>query len=123
VLPTAVVAQAAICDLVAGAGQRLGDGAVVDLLGAGPDTAGPVYALASPVALLPLGVPLLVVTGQDDGVVPSSQSVGFGSASRLAGDDVTLEVLPGEGHFGHLDPSSRSWAVALAWIERQARAA
>jgi acetyl esterase/lipase len=125
VRPRAVIAQAAVCDLVAGARQGLGDGAVVDLMGAppdGPGSGGPgsgaaaAYALASPSALLPLGVRILLVTGADDTVVPPAQSEDFAAAARAAGDDVRLEIVPGEGHFGHLDPRSRSWHAALSWL-------
>jgi acetyl esterase/lipase len=118
VRPTAVVAQAAICDLVTGAGAGLGNGAIVDLMGAGPGALPEQYALASPTALLPLGVPVLLVHGLDDDTVPSAQSVAFAAAARAAGDDVTLALLPSEGHFGHLDPSSPSWAALRSWLDR-----
>jgi acetyl esterase/lipase len=124
VRPSAVIAQAAICDLVAGARQGLGAGAIVDLLGAHPaatDAAADRYALASPAALLPLGVPVLLVTGAQDDTVPVRQSVAFAAAAARAGDDVTLEIVPGEGHFGHLDPGSDSWSLARAWLDRIAQ--
>jgi acetyl esterase/lipase len=114
VRPRFVVAQAAICDLVAGVRGALGAGAIEDLMGAGPDDA--VYALASPAARVPLGVPVLLVTGADDDTVPPVQSTAFAVAARAAGDDVTLAVLPGEGHFGHLDPASASWAAVRRWL-------
>jgi acetyl esterase/lipase len=117
VSPSAVIAQAAICDLDAGARQALGAGAIVDLMGAHPDAAPDRYALASPAALLPLGVPVLLVTGAGDDTVPVQQSAAFAAAAGRAGDDVRLEIVPGEGHFGHLDPGSASWAVALAWLD------
>lgn len=118
VRPAAVVAQAAICDLVTGAGAGLGAGAIVELMGAGPDALPEPYALASASALLPLGVPLLLVHGLDDDTVPSAQSVAFAAAARAAGDVVTLDLLPGEGHFGHLDPASPSWAAVRVWLDR-----
>jgi pimeloyl-ACP methyl ester carboxylesterase len=117
-----VIAQAAVCDLVAGAAHGLGRGAVPDLMGAGPQAAPEAYALASPSALLPLGVATLLVTGADDDQVPPAQSRAFASSARAAGDEVRLEVVAGEGHYGHLDPASRSWRVARSWLDdRSAR--
>jgi acetyl esterase/lipase len=116
VRPGLVVAQAAVCDLVAGARQGLGAGAVVDLMGASPSADPAAYALASPAALLPVGAPILLVTGADDDVVPPAQSRDFARAARAAGDDVTLEVVPDQGHFGHLDPSSAAFGIARSWL-------
>jgi acetyl esterase/lipase len=117
VSPSAVIAQAAIGDLDAGAREGLGAGAIVDLIGGHPDAVPERYALASPSALLPLGVPVLLVTGAGDDTVPVQQSVAFAAASGRAGDHVRLEIVPAEGHFGHLDPGSACWAVARTWLD------
>jgi pimeloyl-ACP methyl ester carboxylesterase len=95
----------------------VGDGAVVDLLRATPDDDPQRYALTSPVALVPLGVPVLVITGDDDESVPWQLSASWTDVARAAGDDVTLHVEPGEGHMGHVDPASRVWAVARDWLD------
>ena len=116
VRPGAVVAQSAVCDLVTAVAQRLGDGAVEAYLGATPDGDPAAYVLASPAAFLPIGVPLLLVTGADDDVVPPVQSVAMADAARAAGDDVTLAVVPGEGHYGPLDPESTGWRLARSWL-------
>jgi acetyl esterase/lipase len=120
--PSAVVAQAAVTDLAAAARGRIGDDAVRGLLGAGPDDDPELYALTSPVELLPLGVPLLLVTGDADDRVPPEQSASAARAARAAGDEVTLAVVPGEGHSEHLDPSSGVWSVAAAWLDDRMRA-
>lgn len=120
--PAAVIAQAAICDLARGARQGLGGGAVEAMMGGGPAAATEAYALASPAALLPLGLPVLLVTGDEDEVVPPVQARDFATLARAAGDDVTLEIVAGEGHFGHLDPRSASWGAARSWLRaRSAR--
>ncbi|HEY6798100.1 MAG TPA: alpha/beta hydrolase [Kineosporiaceae bacterium] len=116
VRPGAVVAQAAVCDLVAGVQDGLGGGAIEAMMGALPGEDPAAYALASPVALLPLGVPGLLVTGEYDAVVPVAQSRSYAAAARAAGDPVTVEVIPGEGHFAHLDPTSVSWQVVRSWL-------
>ena len=117
VRPVAAVAQAGVVDLVTAARDGVGNGAVVDVLGGTPDARPVRYALTSPMALVPLGVPVLLVTGDADDTVPSSLSASWAAAARAAGDDVTLHVEPGEGHMGHVDPASRVWAVARQWLD------
>jgi acetyl esterase/lipase len=117
VRPVAVCAQAGVLDLVAGARERLGDGAVTDLLGATPDAGPERYATTSPAALVPSGVPVLALTGADDDVVPPRQSQSFVTAAERAGDDARLHVVPGEGHMEHLDPRSACWRAARAWLD------
>lgn len=119
--PAAVIAQAAVCDLVSGAREGLGEGAVRDLMGGTPEDLPREYGRACPAALLPLGVPIALVTGDADDTVPATQSVRFADAARAAGDDVTLVVLPGEGHYGHLDPWSPAWRVARDLLEGSPR--
>ena len=117
VRPVAAVSQSGVNDLAAGARAGLGGGAVVSLLGTGPDDdPHDIYRLASPAELAPIGVPTLAVTGEDDGLVPPAQSTSYAEAARAAGDDVTLEVVPGEDHFAHLDPSSRCWELTRTWL-------
>ena len=114
---TAVATQAGVNDLSAGSRDRLGGGAVDSVVGGSPRALGERYALVDPSRLLPLGIPVLVVTGADDDVVPVSQSRNFAAAAREAGDDVRLEVLPGEGHFDQLDPRSGSWRSVRSWLD------
>ncbi len=112
-----VVAQAAVADLVAGERQGLGGGAVASLLGGSAAAVPERYAAADPVQLLPLGVPVLAVTGEDDAVVPVSQSRRYAAAAGAAGDDVDLVVVPGEDHLAHLDPASACWVAARGWLD------
>jgi acetyl esterase/lipase len=116
--PAAVVAQAAVADLAVAADERYGRGAVIDLMnGAGPRDNPLAYAVANPVALLPLGVPTLVVTGDADDAVPHAASLAYADAARAAGDDVTLHVEPGADHFVHLLPSTPVWRLTRGWLE------
>jgi acetyl esterase/lipase len=121
VRPVAAVAQAGLVDLVTAAREGVGDGAVVDVLGATPDAEPGRYTLTSPVALVPLGIPVLLVTGDADDTVPPALSASWAAAARAAGDDVTLHVEPGEGHMGHVDPASRMWAVARSFLDDRMR--
>ncbi|MGH8908329.1 MAG: alpha/beta hydrolase family protein [Egibacteraceae bacterium] len=72
------------------------------------------FALASPIARLPLGIPQLLVHGDADRHVPISQSRAYASAAQAAGDVAELVEFPGMGHFEPLDPDHPSWqAVAV----------
>jgi acetyl esterase/lipase len=116
--PDAVVAQAGVCDLVTAARERYGAGAVLDLMGgAGPGDNPLAYATADPTALLPLGVPVLVVTGDADDAVPHTASLAFAAAAGAAGDDVTLHVEPGADHFAHLLPDTPVWRTTREWMQ------
>lgn len=101
-----IVGQAAVCDLVEGSRLGLGQG-VVDKF------AGAALAEASPITHAPLDVPVLLVHGTEDDMVPASMSEAF--AAR--GGDVTLDLRAGEGHMEHIDPASGAWRSAVAWIE------
>ncbi len=112
---TAVVLQAGVLDLARAAAQRLGDGAVLDLLGGGPDEVPERYAGADPVRLLPTGAAVLCVHGATDDVVPVEQSERYAAAAAAAGDRVELRVVPGD-HMAMIDPASLAWATARRWL-------
>ena len=114
---SAVATQAGVNDLAAGSRDRLSEGAVDSVVGGSPGAFAQRYALVDPSQLLPLRMPVLVVTGAEDSTVPVSQSRDFAAAAREAGDDVRLEVIPGEGHFDQLDPRSGSWRAVRCWLD------
>lgn len=113
---THVVAQAGVSDLREAARQGLSGNAAVELLGGGPEERSGRYEHASPLERVPLGVPQLLVHGEEDGIVPLSMSLRYHDAALAAGDPVYLVVLPATGHFEHLDPSSDAWAAVRTWL-------
>lgn len=115
VTPCLAVGQAPVADLVAG--QDLGDGAVRDLLGGSPEDVPDRYATADPAQLVGHGVPVLLVHGEDDQVVPLDQSRRYASAAEVAGDEVDLVALPGD-HFAVVDPTDPLWQTVLDAVER-----
>ena len=115
-LVRAAAAQAGVSDLAAAFRLGLSGGVVGELLGGQPESRAADYALASPFERLPLGVPQLLVHGEDDAIVPVSMSREYERAARAAGDDVELVALPGVGHFEHLDPASEAWRAVLRWL-------
>jgi pimeloyl-ACP methyl ester carboxylesterase len=110
------VAQAGVVDLWAAERLRLSASVVGELLRGAPAEPPARYAAASPRELLPLGVPQLLVHGARDDIVPVSMSRAYAEAAREAGDDVSLEVLDEDGHFEHLDPTTRAWALTRDWL-------
>ena len=120
-VPALAVGQAPVAALVQGAGEGLGRGAVVALLGGTPDQVPERYAVTDPAALAPSGVPTVLLHSAADDLVPISQSEAYVRAAARAapgvrvvrpapaGPPARLVRVPGD-HFAHLDP--RSPAVA-----------
>jgi acetyl esterase/lipase len=113
---THAIAQAGVVDLAEAARLGLSRGVVHELLGAAPAEAPERYALASPAALLPLGIPQLLVHGGRDEIVPAAMSRSYAEAARAAGDRVDLIVHEQLGHFEHLDPRSPAWRSVRDWL-------
>ncbi len=101
-LPALVVAQAPVAALAQAFAQGLGRGAVERLVGGSPQQVPDRYAAADPIALLPTGVPSVLVHGTGDDLVPISQSEAYVEA---AGPGSRLDRYDG-GHFEHLDPAA-----------------
>ncbi len=112
------VSQAGVVDLHEAARLGLSDNATAELLAGGPDDVPERYKRASPSALVPLGVPQLLVHGGRDDIVPASMSRSYHERALAAGDEAVLVVDPRLGHFEHLDPSSRAWRAVTGWLER-----
>lgn len=107
----ATVSLGGVCDMVAGAREGLGAGAVADFLGGTPEAVPERYAAASPRALLPLGRRMLLVHGDADEAVPVRQSRDLAAAATAAGDRIELVDLPGVDHMSLIDPASPGWAA------------
>lgn len=114
---SAAVLQAGVLDLVTAARAGVGGRAVPDLMGGGPDRRPDDYALASPQARLPLGVPSVCVHGTTDTTVPISQSEAFVSAARAAGEDAELRRFDGD-HFPVITVGTPAWRLCTDALER-----
>jgi len=112
-----VVSLAGITDL---RDYATGDGscntAVEPLLG-GPATEVPArYAAASPIERVPLGVPLRLLHGRLDSIVPLAQSERFAAAARATGDDARVEIIEEAGHFALIAPFAPAWREVEAAV-------
>jgi pimeloyl-ACP methyl ester carboxylesterase len=114
--PHAVVAMAAMADLVRGSKEKLGDRAVDALLGGPPWRRPRRYAVIDPARLVPLGAPVTLVHGVADDRVPVEISRGYAARARAAGDTVELIELPDADHFAVIDPLSAAWPRVLGAI-------
>jgi acetyl esterase/lipase len=111
------VSLAGVVDLALAADLGLGAGAVDAFMGTGPGGSPAAYAAADPAALSP-AVPVLLVHGRDDDVVPLGVSESYLAAQRHrpGGAEVALRAVAGCGHFGLIDPEHPGFAEVLAAV-------
>jgi acetyl esterase/lipase len=107
---TRVVALAAIADLKDGADAKLCGGSIPKLIGT-PE--GKRLADSSPAAMLPLGVPQVLVSGEKDLIVPLHHVRRYARAARERGDRITEIEIPHAGHFEIVSPVSAAWPAVL----------
>ena len=112
---TAAVSQAGVLDLAAAVTADLGDGATVQFLGGRPDEVPDRYAAADPARLLPTGVPVLCVHGEQDTTVPLEQSRRYAAAATAAGDQVEVTVVDGD-HMAVIDVTGEAWRRTVDWL-------
>jgi acetyl esterase/lipase len=114
-LPRAAVSLAGINDLAeyraSGAGACGGPATIDALVGAKSRKDSDLYADTSPAALLPLGIPQLVISGALDPIVPAPLGKAYAAKALKAGDRVEELVIDGSGHFELIDPQSAAWAA------------
>ena len=110
--PERVVAQAAALDLASAAERGRRISYIEDLFGVSFESDPDLYRSASPQHRLPIGVPVVCVTGSDDMQVPAKVSARYVTAAQAAGDPAVLSVVEGEGHDAFLSPSTQSWRVS-----------
>lgn len=119
-LVDAVIALAPLTDLRAADRQNLSEGVVRKLLGGSAADVADLYAHASPIELVPLGVPQLVIHGDADDSVPQQMSFDYVAAALEAGDDIRLVALAGVDHMQLIDPSDPSWRSVDAQLDEWA---
>lgn len=103
----AVVALAPVADLVAAADRDLDDGAARELLGQAPPNEYCPTRQPSP------SVPVVIVHGDADDLVPLALSQGYARAHPSA----QLIELAGVAHFALIDPQSPTWPAVQQAIE------
>ncbi|OUJ72002.1 alpha/beta hydrolase [Hymenobacter crusticola] len=113
-----VVALAGIPDLAAySTAPGSCNKAVAQLLGGQPTETPERYAAGSPSQLLPLRVPVRLVQGAQDPIVPVSQAQNFATLAQTKGDDTRVLLLPNTGHFDLVYPASSAWPTIEKAVE------
>jgi acetyl esterase/lipase len=116
--PAAVVSAAGVNDL-AQCHREVPGGAIGVLMGGSPDERPDRYAVADPIAHVPLAVPVLLVHGTGDTTVSVRRSRNYARAALARGGQVELVEIPGaEGsHRRHVDPRGAGWAAITSWLD------
>jgi acetyl esterase/lipase len=118
--PDALGLAGAVClsgcvDLALTARMGLGDRAAQALMGGEPADLPAAYAEADPAALTPT-VPLILLHGAEDRVVPPEVSRSYADRIRASGRahaEVRRTVIPACEHFGLIDPDHPAFALVL----------
>lgn len=113
----AVIALAPVADLVGADRRQLSDHVTLDLLGFSATDEPLAYEAASPMHLLPLGIPQLVMHGPSDDRVPFAMAEEYVNAARVAGDDVTFATGEEIDHFTVIDPAHPRWREVDAFLD------
>ena len=79
------------------------------------------YADKSIPLLAPLGVPQTLINGDADRIIPTRFAADYAAAMRAKGDEVTVAILPGQGHVELISPGTPAWARAVAAVRRALR--
>jgi acetyl esterase/lipase len=111
------VALAGIADLAAYASPTGCGSAVAGLLGGEPDQVPERVRRGSPMSMLPLGVPAVMITGELDTIVPGEQAESFAAAARGVGDRVAIREVEGAGHFELVDPEHEAFRTVLEAVQ------
>lgn len=121
-VPQGVISLAGITDLIAY--DTLGNDcseAVQQLMGGTPLVMQEQYQQINPSTTLPDTIPIRLVHGDQDNIVPISQSEGYAKKAVLAGKDVKVITVEGGGHFDMVSPHSAAWQLIKAELNTLAK--
>jgi acetyl esterase/lipase len=76
------------------------------------------YAAASPIELLPLGTPQVLVWGEEDNIVPEKLFETYEANAKKAGDSLEIIRIVGSGHHELCSPQTASWPKIVAALRR-----
>ena len=112
-----VLSLAGVLDLGAAARQMIGHGAAFELMGGGPADVPDRYAIADPLAQVPIPAAVRCVHARADDRVPFEESATYVIAASAAGQDARLIEVDGD-HFSVADPSAPTWPVVVTELEQ-----
>ena len=109
-----IVSLAGITDLESYLAPGGCGASVRGLIGGDPEEYPLRYAQGSPSTYVPLGIPQILVNGENDGIVPVSHILPYYEASVSANEHIDLVTIPGAGHFEVITPGSIAWEPIVA---------
>ena len=112
------ISLAGVVDLKIAWKLHLSNNAVVELLGGTPANVPERYTVASPAALLPLGVQQVLIHGTNDDSVPLEVSQAYVKAARALNDPITYLELAGVDHFDVINPHSEAWTITTRELQK-----
>ena len=123
------VSRSAVIDSKGTDGRLFCDEPILSrLIGGAPESVPDHFRLASPLGLLPFGIPQeYVVSSQRYPVTPHRPLAAgrttlampdYPALAREAGDRVTVQIVPDADHFDFLQPAKPAWAAVEAAVTR-----
>lgn len=97
------------------------DPVITQMLGGTPEQVSSRYVQASAGALLPLGVRQVLIWGEHERFMPRPLARAYVRRARSVGDDATLRVVKGAGHFEIASPNTAAWPLVLGEVNRLLR--
>ncbi len=104
-----VISLAGVTDLRKAAEQRVCGDVVQQLIGGTPGQVEERYRRASPAERLPLRVPVRLIQGARDKIVPLGMVREYEAAAKKAGDDARLIVVDDAAHFELIAPGTEAF--------------
>jgi len=84
------------------------------LLGGNEEAIAQHYHEASPIELLPLKVPQILIYGTDDHVTPLEATDAYVTKAKKLGDKIQVTRIPGAAHQEYIVPHAVTWPAVLA---------
>lgn len=97
------------------------DDSVNKLLGGSPEQFAERYQQTSPIELLPLRVPVRLIHGAKDRIVPIELGRDFETAAKQMKDEATLTTIDTAGHFDLISPLAKEWPIITTAIRELLR--
>lgn len=111
------IGLAPITDLLGAAAAECCGTAAADFLSVDPSRRAEIDPLASPIHRLPAKVPLRLLHGAEDDVVPLAQSEDFAQRAAESGSDCRFETIAGIGHYEQVAARGPAWEQLLATLK------
>lgn len=76
------------------------------------------YAQASPIELLPLGVNQILITGEQDNIVPMRLGNDYTKKANAAGDKISHIIIKNSAHHEYNAPNAAPWKEILKSLDK-----